>query len=129
MRANRGKDTGPELVLRSVLWRHGLRYRVSVRPLPDARRTADMVFRPNRVAVFVDGCFWHGCPQHYSVPVAHGGFWKRKVRRNQIRDADTTKLLKAAGWTVVRIWEHELAEQLDACAEKVIGVIERSQGV
>lgn len=106
MRANRRRDTGPELAIRRILHAHGLRYRVDVRPLPDLNRRADIVFPRARVAIFVDGCFWHGCPEHYTPPKANGDFWATKVATNRDRDRETDEHLTAAGWTVVRIWEH-----------------------
>ena len=106
MRGNRSRDTAPELALRRELHRRGFRYYVNRRPLPDVRRTADLVFPGPRVAVFVDGCFWHGCPEHHTVARTHADYWAEKVRRNRERDVETDELLVAAGWTVVRIWEH-----------------------
>lgn len=107
MRANRGKDTKPEVRIRSLLHRAGLRYRVSVRPLPQIRRTADIVFTKAQVAVFIDGCFWHGCPEHYRPSTKNVEFWTEKINANRARDRETDQLLKDAGWTVIRIWEHE----------------------
>lgn len=85
----------------------GLRYRVSARPLPNLRRTADMVFRGAKVAVFVDGCFWHGCPQHHTMAVSNRTYWANKVKRNVDRDSETDALLLEAGWLPMRFWEHE----------------------
>ena len=107
MQSNRSRDTGPEMELRRLLHALGLRYRVSARPLPDLRRTADIVFRPAKVAVFVDGCFWHRCPEHGSEPRANSDYWTPKLDRNVERDEETNSALKAAGWKVIRIWEHE----------------------
>lgn len=115
MQANRPRDTKPELALRSAAHRLGLRFRVGVAPLPWLRRTADMVFPRARLAVFLDGCFWHGCPDHYVAPQAHGDFWARKVAENRRRDSETDRLLREAGWTVLRIWEHEAPQ--DAAAK------------
>ncbi|MEV7218080.1 very short patch repair endonuclease [Kitasatospora cineracea] len=117
MRANRGKDTGPELALRSLLYSRGLRYRVNARPLAEIRRSADLVFPRDKVAVFVDGCFWHGCPEHYRPATRNADFWREKIEGNRARDADTSAKLSAAGWAVIRIWEHEdpatAAERVD----------------
>jgi DNA mismatch endonuclease (patch repair protein) len=121
MQANRSRDTQPELLLRSLLHARGLRFRVSVRPLPDLRRTADIVFRPARVAVFVDGCFWHGCPKHGSQPRANSDYWAPKLARNVERDAETNSALEAAGWEVIRVWEHDDADQ---AAQRIAGVVE-----
>lgn len=107
MRSNRSKDTKPELALRRALHALGLRYRVCARPLPDVRSTADVVFRPARVAVEVRGCFWHGCPEHYRAPSAHGSYWAEKVRRNQRRDEENARRLRDAGWVLEVVWEHE----------------------
>jgi DNA mismatch endonuclease (patch repair protein) len=108
MQAQRRHDTEPELELRRRLHAMGLRYRVHERPLPDLRRQADLVFRRARVAVFVDGCFWHGCPAHgRRAHTVNGWYWPEKIERNRTRDADTDARLRAAGWHVVRVWEHE----------------------
>lgn len=107
MQSNKGRDTGPELALRSAVHALGLRYRVSARPLRELRRTADLVFSGARVAVFLDGCFWHGCPDHYTVAATNADFWAKKVEMNRTRDRDTDRRLADAGWISIRIWEHE----------------------
>ncbi|MEY9907965.1 DNA mismatch endonuclease Vsr [Catenulispora sp. MAP12-49] len=107
MKANKGSNTKPELRLRSLLHRAGLRYRVNSRPLEDLRRTADIVFLKPRVAVFVDGCFWHGCPEHHRPASRNSEFWQQKIEANQQRDAETNARLEGEGWTVIRVWEHE----------------------
>ncbi|WP_328594142.1 very short patch repair endonuclease [Actinomadura macrotermitis] len=107
MQSNKGRDTKPELALRRAVHALGLRYRVSARPLPDLRRTADLVFTRAKVAVFVDGCFWHGCPEHHTKAATNAGYWAEKVRRNRERDEETNRLLTEAGWQVIRFWEHE----------------------
>lgn len=106
MRANRGRNTGPELALRRAVHARGLRYFVNRRPVKSIRRTADMVFPTAHVAVFLDGCFWHGCPDHHTVAKTNAFYWADKVKSNQDRDAETDSLLTAEGWTVLRIWEH-----------------------
>ncbi len=107
MRANRGRDTGPELAVRRALHARGLRYRVD-HPLPfDRRRRADIAFTRAKVAVFIDGCFWHGCPEHGTTPRTNSAFWSEKIERNRARDADTTQRLSADGWSVMRFWEHD----------------------
>ncbi|MFJ7127468.1 very short patch repair endonuclease [Streptomyces sp. NPDC098101] len=121
MTANKGKDTKPELMLRSALHRRGLRYRVGVRPLAELRRTADVVFPRAKVAVFVDGCFWHGCPDHYRPAKKSGEEWSQKIKDNRDRDASTTLALRNQGWTVLRFWEHE---DLELAAEEVRVVVE-----
>ncbi|WP_083733805.1 very short patch repair endonuclease [Actinomadura sp. CNU-125] len=121
MLGNRNRDTSPELALRSLVHAAGLRYRVAAKPLPGMRRTADMVFRPTRVAVFVDGCFWHGCPQHFVLPKTNPEYWRGKIGRNMERDRDTDKRLAEAGWLVLRFWEHESA---DRCARTVCEAVQ-----
>jgi DNA mismatch endonuclease (patch repair protein) len=111
MQSNKGRDTQPELALRSAAHALGLRYRVSVRPLREVRRTADLVFSKARVAVFLDGCFWHGCPIHATQPKTNAEFWQTKITRNQARDRLVTRTLRARGWRALRIWEHELAKK------------------
>jgi DNA mismatch endonuclease (patch repair protein) len=109
MQANKGRDTKPEVALRSAVHALGLRYRVSVRPVTELRRTADLVFTRAKVAVFLDGCFWHGCPQHHTVAATNARFWADKVETNRARDRDTDRRLSEAGWTSIRVWEHEAA--------------------
>ncbi|WP_240742192.1 very short patch repair endonuclease [Micromonospora zingiberis] len=107
MRGNKGRDTKPELALRSAIHRLGLRYRVGVRPLPKIRRTADVVFPRAKVAVFLDGCFWHGCPDHHRPAKVNSDFWTEKLAGNKARDVQTDSLLAAERWMVIRVWEHE----------------------
>lgn len=124
MRANRSRDTKPELLLRSELHRRGLRYRVNARPIRTVRRSADLLFTRQHLAVFVDGCFWHGCPEHYVAPKQNAAFWADKVHTNRSRDARTNELLASAGWTVLRIWEHvpacEAADLVVAARESLL---------
>ncbi|MEA3078002.1 MAG: mismatch endonuclease, patch repair protein [Actinomycetota bacterium] len=105
MRANRRRDTQPELALRRLLHARGLRYRVDYPVLP--RRRADIVFPRRRLAIYVDGCFWHGCPRHATQAKANAGFWQAKIAANRQRDATTCTDLHSSGWTVLRFWEHE----------------------
>ncbi|MFJ4686067.1 very short patch repair endonuclease [Streptomyces sp. NPDC088789] len=122
MQAIRNRDTKPEWLIRRLVHAQGLRYRVAAKPLPDLRRTADLVFRPARVAVFIDGCYWHGCPEHYVPPRTNPGYWSDKVARNMARDRDTDQRLTEAGWTVLRFWEHEQSED---CAARIAAVVEK----
>jgi len=108
MQGNRKRDTRPELALRSELHRRGLRYRVNSRPVKSLRCQADIVFRRHKVAVFVDGCFWHGCPEHGKSPRTNVDYWSAKIARNVERDRFNEAELSAAGWVVVRVWEHEI---------------------
>ncbi|MFH8606597.1 very short patch repair endonuclease [Streptomyces sp. NPDC018029] len=125
MQAIRSRDTKPERLIRRLVHAHGLRYRVATRPLPDLRRTADMVFRPTKVAVFIDGCYWHGCPEHYVSPRTNSGYWSDKVKRNIERDRDTDRRLTEAGWLVLRFWEHTPADE--SAAEIIRLVSERRE--
>ncbi|NEE29656.1 very short patch repair endonuclease [Streptomyces sp. TSRI0384-2] len=106
MRSNRARDTKPELRLRSSLHREGLRFRVNARPVATLRRTADVLFTKHKVAVFVDGCYWHGCSTHRSIPSTNREFWVSKIEGNKSRDRETDSLLVEHGWFVVRVWEH-----------------------
>lgn len=107
MRRQRVRDTAPELALRAALRARGVRgYRVHW-PLPLPRRRADVAFPGPRLAVFVDGCWWHGCPAHCRGSRANAAWWRAKAARNRARDADTDARLRAAGWAVVRLWEHD----------------------
>jgi DNA mismatch endonuclease (patch repair protein) len=99
--------TAPELALRSELHVRGLRYRVQFKVPGNRRRTIDIAFPRARLAVYVDGCFWHGCPDHFHLPKTNSEWWTWKVRRNQARDKDTDRELFVAGWQVLRVWEHE----------------------
>lgn len=108
MQLQKTRDTEPELAVRRALHAMGLRYRVDRPPLQGLPRRADIVFGPAKVAVFVDGCFWHGCPDHgRRQPGANSWYWPAKIQRNKDRDADTDRRLAEAGWAVVRAWEHE----------------------
>ena len=103
----RQKGTGAEVVLRRELYQRGLRYRVGFEVLKKPRRVADIVFPGLRIAIFVDGCFWHGCPEHATWPKQNSEFWRQKIEANRARDADTNERLRSIGWTVLRFWEHE----------------------
>ncbi|MFB7493958.1 very short patch repair endonuclease [Streptomyces sp. NPDC056161] len=126
MQAIRSRDTKPEKLIRRLVHAQGLRYRVAARPLPDLRRTADLVFRPAKVAVFIDGCYWHGCPEHYVPPKTNSGYWSEKVIRNVERDRDTDQRLEKAGWLVLRFWEHERSE---TCADKIATTVNLRRGL
>lgn len=103
----RQHGTEPEVALRRELFRRGLRYRVNYTVIRKPRRVADIAFPRLKIAVFVDGCFWHGCPVHATWPKRNAEFWRQKIEANRLRDADTTARLRDEGWTVLRIWEHE----------------------
>lgn len=112
MRAIRRRDTSIERALRSELHRRGYRFRVDY-PVPVDGRSPrpDLAFTRRRLAVFVDGCFWHGCPEHGHIPQKNTHYWAPKIARNIERDREQEARLTAAGWTVVRIWEHEPLEE------------------
>ncbi|WP_430382620.1 very short patch repair endonuclease [Streptomyces sp. P10-4] len=106
------RDTAPEVAVRRLLHAAGLRYRVN-RPVPGMpRRTIDIVFTKAKVAIFLDGCFWHGCPKHATHPKVNAEWWRAKLDKNMARDLETTEHLQAAGWTVLRFWEHESPEDV-----------------
>jgi DNA mismatch endonuclease (patch repair protein) len=107
MQGNRARDTRPEVAVRSAVHALGLRFRKHVAPLSGLRCRADLVFARQRVAVFVDGCFWHGCPEHGVLPTTNASYWQAKLGGNLDRDRRNDAALAAAGWTVVRVWEHE----------------------
>ena len=121
--ANRGRDTGPELRLRSALHRRGLRFRINRRVAAELRTTVDIVFARARVAVFVDGCFWHRCPDHSTTPKANGEWWASKLEENVARDRRADIALRERGWTVLRIWEHEDPE---VAANRVAVIVRRA---
>jgi DNA mismatch endonuclease (patch repair protein) len=125
MRAVRCRDTRPEMRLRSELHRLGLRYRVNRRPIPALRRTGDVVFGAARVVVMVDGCFWHGCSRHMRPSSRNRVFWANKIAENQRRDRETDRELTEAGWTVIRIWEHEDPSSAAARVAAVVSALRR----
>lgn len=120
MRSNRSSGTRPEIRLRQALHRAGLRFRVQY-PVPSARRRRiDVAFPRLKVAVYIDGCFWHGCPQHPFTPKRNAEYWSGKFVANRARDAETEARLELHGWVVLRVWEHEAAE---AAVERVLAVV------
>ncbi len=116
----RQRNTAPESAVRAALYALGLRYRVQVPVLQKPRRVADVAFLGPRVAVFVDGCFWHGCPLHATWPKKNAAFWRSKIEANQARDADTDARLRDAGWEVARLWAHE---RPDEAASRIDGLV------
>lgn len=117
MERQRTADTKPEIALRRELHGRGLRYRLDVPIVPGhPRRRVDIVFRRAKVAVFVDGCFWHQCPEHGNLPANNRGWWRTKLHRNVERDCETNNLLRREGWKVIRVWEHE---EPSAAADRV----------
>lgn len=122
MRGNKRKDTMPEMAVRRLVHAAGLRYRVDAKPLPELNRRADLVFTRAKIAVFIDGCFWHGCPKHGTAVKTNATYWSPKIARNKARDAATDEQLAAAGWAVVRVWEHDdpadVADRITAFVRK-----------
>ena len=114
------RDTVPELALRRAVWKRGLRYRVDVSPIRGARRRADLVFTRAKVAVYVDGCFWHSCPKHATTPKANRAWWIDKLDANVARDRDTDRRLHEADWIALRIWEHEDPDTAAARVERIV---------
>ncbi|MGW5388025.1 very short patch repair endonuclease [Nocardia sp. NPDC003963] len=125
MSRQRRAHTAPELALRRELHRRGLRYFVDRAPLRGQRRRADLVFPRRRIAVYVDGCFWHRCPEHATDPKNNAAWWAEKLAGNVARDRATDSALRAAGWQVVRIWEHE---DPVLAADRVQSVLDAGQG-
>ena len=125
MQSTRSRDTPAEVALRRELHRRGLRYRVDHPPLPGLRRRADIVFTRPKVAVFCDGCYWHGCPDHGTWPKANADWWRQKIEANKRRDRDTDARLAAAGWTVIRVWEHD---DTALAAEQIAERVRANQG-
>ncbi|WP_298431912.1 very short patch repair endonuclease [Ottowia sp.] len=121
----RGRDTRPEMLLRQCVWALGLRYRLQHRI---GRTRPDMVFIAAKLAVFVDGCFWHGCPLHSTKPKNNRDFWDQKLSRNVVRDAEQTQWLESQGWRVLRIWEHEIDASPADCALRIAVMLGKVSG-
>jgi DNA mismatch endonuclease (patch repair protein) len=115
----RSSNTNPEIELRRALWKAGFRYRLRLR-LPGS---PDVVFLHARLAVFVDGCFWHGCPVHYTKPVRNAVFWREKLKHNVRRDRAADQALAGLGWSVLRLWEHEVTQDLEGAVRKVVDAL------
>ncbi|MFB6984779.1 MULTISPECIES: very short patch repair endonuclease [unclassified Streptomyces] len=122
MSSQASRDTAPEVAVRKLLHASGYRYRLNERVPGMSRRTIDIAFTRAKVAVLIDGCFWHGCPTHATQPKANAEWWRQKLDRNMARDLETTEHLTGAGWTVLRFWEHErpavVAEQVAAAVDR-----------
>jgi DNA mismatch endonuclease (patch repair protein) len=115
----KAQNTGPEIALRKAVWAEGLRYRLHQR-LPGR---PDLVFVRAKVAVFVDGCFWHSCPLHGHQPKSNQDYWKKKLKRTTQRDASAGQALAALGWLPLRLWEHEVEYDLQGCIERILEAI------
>lgn len=122
MAAVRSRDTTPERLVRSALHRTGIRFRLRQKvALPTRTVTPDLVFRGARVAVFIDGCYWHGCPEHCRMPTSNRAYWTDKIERNRERDRRTDAELLAAGWAVLRHWEHEAPDEVARAVATALG--------
>lgn len=122
----RKKGTDVELSLRKELHARGLRYHLQVPLLTKPRRIADIVFPRVKLAVFVDGCFWHGCSEHASWPKSNAQFWRDKIETNRARDADTDQRLSALGWHIIRVWAHERPRE---AAERIENAVRGGSGL
>jgi DNA mismatch endonuclease, patch repair protein len=125
MVSNRGRDTRLELALRQRLHHDGYRYWTHRRPEQSLRCVADLVFPRLRLAVFIDGCFWHVCPMHGTTPVLNGTWWRAKLEGNEARDHKNNAALRAAGWTVLRLWEHEALEEMQKSVAATVALLRR----
>jgi DNA mismatch endonuclease (patch repair protein) len=124
MKRVRRRDTAMEIALRSSLHRMGYRFRVDQRVEASLRYRGDIVFRRQRVAVFVDGCFWHGCAIHGTIPKSNTTWWQEKITRNRSRDLQAQTLLRDAGWRVLRFWEHDAIE---TCSQSIVAALGRRE--
>lgn len=132
MAAVHSRNTGPEVTLRRALWHRGLRFftsqgysRLSRNRIPGS---PDIIFPSARLAVFVDGCFWHGCPVHYTAPQTNPEFWQQKLHENLDRDRRVTEELETKGWTVLRVWEHDVkGGRLNVVVESIQSLVERAK--
>jgi len=120
MSSQRTTGTKPELAVRRILHQRGLRYRVGIRPELGIRTTGDLVFTKAKVVVFIDGCFWHGCPDHFIPPKNNAEWWAAKIDTNRRRDGSSRSDLEALGWSVLSFWEHELPLEVASVIERLV---------
>jgi DNA mismatch endonuclease, patch repair protein len=121
MSQNKGKNTKPEIMLRKALWNQGLRYRTHLK-LPGR---PDVVFTKHKIAIFIDGCYWHGCPQHRVLPKTNRAFWLEKFRKTKLRDNKNSKMLESSGWKVIRIWEHDVKQNLVSVLQVILKALKQ----
>ncbi len=114
----KSRNTGPEMLLRKALFRKGYRYSISHRTVP-GNIGPDITMVSRKVAIFVDGCFWHMCPKCFKMPESNRGYWKPKLMRNAERDGEQNDILKSLGWNVIRVWEHEVMDDAEGAAIKI----------
>lgn len=120
----RQKGTDAEVALRRAMHRIGLRYRIDYEVLRKPRRVADIAFPGRKIAIFVDGCFWHGCPEHATWPKRNADFWRQKIEANRQRDTDTNERLRSIGWTVLRFWSHESPAEAAKAVERMVAIVD-----
>lgn len=125
----RQKGTDAEIALRRQLYRKCLRYRIDYAVMKKPRRVADVAFPGLRIAIFVDGCFWHGCPQHATWPKQNAEFWRQKIEANRLRDADTNSRLLNIGWTVLRFWEHQSPIEAAETVAQTVAMAKAKRGI
>lgn len=125
MQAVASQNTSPEMLLRRAIHKVGLRYQLHSRPEKNLRCSADIIFRAAKVCVFVDGCFWHGCPVHFQLPKTHSAWWGEKIEDNRARDVRQREELKRMGWVVIGFWEHEVRDDLSRCVRIVRQAVSR----
>ncbi|MCU7843286.1 MAG: very short patch repair endonuclease [Candidatus Thiodiazotropha sp. (ex Monitilora ramsayi)] len=121
----KGKNTKPELILRKALWNLGYRYRIGNK-LPGK---PDLTLSAYRTVIFIDGCFWHKCPNHFVQPKTRTRFWMRKINENVARDQKNNRTLESQGWQVIRVWEHEIKESLESCIDRIVNILETQRDV
>ncbi|MCA0981863.1 very short patch repair endonuclease [Exiguobacterium aestuarii] len=126
MRAIRGKDTKMEIKVRRALWQKGYRFRKNDRTLYGS---PDISIKKYKLVVFLDSCFWHGCPVHFKLPKINSEFWDQKIRRNIERDAEVTRHYVEEGWTILRFWEHEIKEDFDHVIYVISHYVERQRSL
>jgi DNA mismatch endonuclease (patch repair protein) len=126
MQHNVGHTTGIESRLQAALTVGGLAFEVDQRVESDLRWKADVVFPQQRICVFVDGCFWHGCPAHFRPPHSNSAWWTEKIQANVDRDCRQKETLGARGWKVFRFWEHELGTDCNRCVQKILRALKRA---
>jgi DNA mismatch endonuclease (patch repair protein) len=118
----RGKNTGPEVKLRKLLWSQGIRgYRIH----PNIPGKPDIVFTKKKIVIFIDGCFWHKCPVCFQEPETRKEFWMKKIQSNVDRDKKVNEQLKSKGWTIIRIWEHDIRTKPDDAVKIIFGTLEK----
>ena len=120
MQAIRAKETAFEIMVRKELWKKGIRYRKNVR---DLMGVPDIAIKKHKLVIFLDSCYWHGCPEHGVMPKSNREFWEKKIKRNIERDTEVTSYYRSRNWTILRFWEHEVKQDLDGIIDRIIKAI------